>query len=72
MLGVYEIRFVTDRSYVLFNFVLDNSINCGVGLIHSQVTIFISSMPWYRGSISTDAKRNPKIDYSIIFDRLLS
>ena len=72
LLGVYEIRFVTDRSYVLFNFVLDNSINCGVGLIHSQVTIFISSMPWYRGSIITGARGHPKIEYPIEFDMLLS
>ena len=29
-------------------------------------------MSWYRGSIITDGKGHPKIDYQIIFDRLLS
>ena len=48
------------------------SINCGAKLIHSQVTIFISSMSWYRVSIIIDAKRRHKLDYPIVFDRLLS
>ena len=39
LLGVYEIAFSTDNFYVLFNFVLANSINCGAKLIHSQVII---------------------------------
>ena len=29
-------------------------------------------MSWYRGSIITDAKNCPKIDYPIAFDKLLS
>lgn len=55
----------------LFNFVLANFINYGAMLIHSQVTIFISSMLWYRWSIIIDAEEYPKIDYSIVFDRLM-
>ena len=51
---------------------LANSLNCGARLIHSQVTIFISSISWYSGSIITDAKGHPKIDYPVAFDRLLS
>ena len=72
LLGVYEIEFTTDHFYVLFNFVLANSINYGARLIHSQVTIFISSILWYRGSIIIYAEGHPKIDYTIAFDRLLS
>ena len=72
LLGVYEIEFTTDYFYVLFNFVLANTINCGPRLICSQVTIFISSMSWYRWSIIIDAKGRLKIDYLIEFDRLLS
>ena len=70
--GFYEIGFTTDHFYVLFNLMLANSLNCGARLIHSQVTIFISSMPWYRGSIITGARGHPKIEYLIEFDRLLS
>ena len=72
LLDVYDIGFTTDHFYILFNFVLANSINFGERLMHSQVTTFISSMLWYRGSIITDAKGHPKIDYPITFDRLLS
>ena len=29
-------------------------------------------MPWYRGSIVTDAEGIPRVDYPIAFDRLLT
>ena len=51
---------------------LTNSINCGPGLIPSQVTIFISSMSWYCALIIINAERYPRVDYPIVFDRLLS
>ena len=72
LMSAYKTGFTTDHFYVLSNFVLGNSINCGSMLIHSQVIIFISLMSWYRGSIITDTKCHPKIYYSIEFDRLLS
>ena len=72
LLGVHKIGFTTDHFYLFFNFALAISINCRPGLIPSQVTIFISSMMWYCGSIITDAEGNPRIDYPIEFDQLLS
>lgn len=51
---------------------LANFINCGARLIHSQVTIFISLISWYSGSIITNAKGHPKKDYLFVFDKLLS
>ena len=72
LLSVHNIGFTNDHFYLIFNFALAISINCGPGLIPSQVTIFISSMSWYRGSIIVDAEGYPRIDYPIAFDRLLS
>ena len=72
LLGVHKIRFTTDYFYLIFNFALAISINCGLGLIPSQVTIFISSMSWYRGSIIIDAEGHLRVDYPISFDQLLS
>ena len=72
LLGVHKIRFTADHFYLSFNFVLSNSINCGTGINHSQVTIFINLMSWYRGSIITDAEGLPRVDYPIAFDRLLT
>ena len=72
LLGVHKIRFTADHFYLSFNFTLSNSINCGTGIIHSQVTIFINFMSWYRGSIITDAEGLPRVDYTIAFDRLLT
>ena len=72
LFGVHKIGFTTDHFYLIFNFALAISINCGPGLIPSQVTIFISSMSWYHVSIIIDAKRRHKLDYPIVFDRLLS
>ena len=65
-------RFTADHFYLSFNFLLSNSINCGTEIIHSQVTIFINLMLWYRGSIITDAEGLPRVDYPIAFDRLLT
>ena len=45
--SVHKIRFTTDHFYLLSNFALSNSINYGLGIIHSQVTIFINFMSWY-------------------------
>ena len=70
--GVHKIEFTTDHFYLFSYFALAISINCGPRLIPSQVTIFISSMSCYRGSIITDAEGNPRIDYPIEFDQLLS
>ena len=64
-LGIYEIEFFTDHFYELFNFVLADFIDYGVRLIHSQVTILISPISWYRGSIITNANDHPNIDYPI-------
>ena len=72
LMGVHKIGFTTDRFYLFSNFALAIIINFGERLMHSQVTTFISSMLWYRGSIIIDAKGHPKIDYPIAFDRLLS
>ena len=72
LLGVHKIRFTADHFYLSFNFALSNSINCGTGINHSQVTIFITLMSWYRGSIITDTEGLPRIDYPIAFDRLLT
>ena len=72
LMSAYKTGFTTDHFYVLSNFVLGNSINCGSMLIHSQVIIFISSMSWYRWSIITDTKCHSKINYPIAFDRVLS
>ena len=72
LMSAYKIGFTTDHFDVLSNFVLDNSINCGAMLIHSQVIIFISSISWYRWSMITDTKCHSKINYPIAFDRLLS
>ena len=71
-LDVHKIRFTADHFYLSFNFALSNSINCGTGINHSQVTIFINLMSWYRGSIITDAEGLPRVDYPIAFDRLLT
>ena len=72
LLGVHKNGFTTNYFYLFFNFALAISINCEPGLIPSQVTIFISSMSWYRGSIITDAEGYPRINYRIAFNRLLS
>ena len=68
----YEIVFAIDHFYVLFNYVLTNSIHFGARLINSQLAICISSMSWYCGLIITDAKDHPKINYPIAFHGLLS
>ena len=52
-------------------FLLANFINQRARLIHLQVTIFISLMSWYCGSIIVDTKGYPKIDRLIVFERLL-
>ena len=70
--GVHKIGFTTNHFYLFSNFALAIFINCGPGLIPSQITIFISSMSCYRGSIITDAEGHLIVDYSIEFDRLLS
>ena len=72
LLGVHKTRFTADHLYLSFDFVLSLSINCGTGINHSQVTIFIDLMSWYRGSIVTDAEGIPRVDYPIAFDRLLT
>ena len=64
-LDIYEIESVTDYFCVLFNFVLANCIDYGVRLILSQVTILISPISWYRGSIITNAKGHSNIYYPI-------
>ena len=71
LLGVHKIRFTADHFYLSFNFALSNYINCGTGINHSQVTIFINLMPWYRESVITDAEGIPRVDYLIAFDWLL-
>ena len=72
LLGVHKIRFTADHLYLSFDFALSISINCGTGINHSQVTIFIDLMSWYRGSIITDTEGIPRVDYPIAFDRLLT
>ena len=72
LLGVHKIRFTVDHFYLSFNFALSNSINCGTGINHSQVIIFIHLMPLYRGSIITDAEGLPRVNYPIAFARLLT
>ena len=72
LLGVHKIRYTADHFYLSFNFALSNSINCGTGIMHSQVTVFINLMAWYRGSIITDAEGLARVDYPIEFDRLLT
>ena len=71
-MGVHKTRFTADHLYLSFDFALSLSINCGTGINHSQVTIFIDLMSWYRGSIVTDAEGIPRVDYPIAFDRLLT
>ena len=71
-MGVHKTRFTADHFYLSFDFALSLSINCGTGINHSQVTIFIDLMSWYRGSIITDAEGIPRVDYLIAFDRLLT
>ena len=72
LMGVHKIRFIADHFYLSFNFTLSNSINCGTGINHSQVTIFINLMSWYCWSIITGAEGLPRVDYPIAFDRLLT
>ena len=67
----YEIVLTAGHCCVFFNFLLANFINCGTRLIHAQVTIFISSMSCYIGSINIDVNGDHKIYYPIAFDRLL-
>ena len=66
-MGVHKTRFTADHLYLSFDFALSFSINCGTGINHSQVTIFIDLMAWYRGSIVTDAEEIPRV-----VDRLLT
>ena len=72
LLGVHKLDSPLIISIYFLIFSLAVSINLGSGLIPSQLTIFISSMTWYRGSIITDAEGRPRVDYPIAFDRLLS
>ena len=72
LLGVHKSRFTANHFYLSFNFALSNSINYGTEIIHSQVTVFINLISWYRGSIITDAEGLPRVDYPIAFDRLLT
>ena len=72
LLGVYKNRFTADHLYISFDFALSLSINCGTGINHSQVAIFIHLMSWYRGSIITDAEGIPRVDYPIAFYKLLT
>ena len=67
----YEIVLTAGHCCVFFNFLLADFINCGARLIHAQVTIFISSMSWYIGSINIDVNGDHKIYYPISFNRLL-
>jgi len=66
LLSVRKIRFLTDHFYLLSSFLLTNSINYGTGLIPSQITIFISSISWYRGSIITDAEGRPRVEVDML------
>ena len=74
LLGVHKTSFTADHLYLSFVFALSISINCGTGINHSQVTIFINFMSWYRGSIITDRLltkiRQLEEDYAKLVSRL--